>query len=157
MDLLKNLLLYKNDRFNIWNANMEGREAMAVSLIGNTKTQLKCLPAFHVVISRDTIFPELYQLHLLAYNGKLLQTEGAKGLNALGSSNLLKIIEDPKLELCSGIKGDFQSECVNEHMGNSIVKRSKNCEYLSLNGTCPKCFSGNNNNEDFTLSYIPTA
>ena len=38
MDLLKNLLAYKNDRFNIWNANMEGRDAIAVSLIGNTKT-----------------------------------------------------------------------------------------------------------------------
>ena len=147
MDFLwKEVESLKSD-FNVWMADAETTKAVVVSQRGNVNTLLKFLPTFHLVVTIDDNWSNRLSLYLLAFNGKVVKTDSIESkLGCFKSSSLFSELKNCDTKLCLGVSNEYTStDLIQEYMGDTIVKRSINCQYVSRKGhkmqICDECSS----------------
>ena len=121
MEVLKTKLLQLHPDFRLWTTFQENEEFIVISQKSQKLNNLKILPAFHIFITK--VRPGLLLLNLLAFNGKLLRTEGFAENADPKDTKLFQ--EFGSFRLCQGVQSSEESlDLIKEFMGENIVKRS---------------------------------
>ena len=132
--------------FNVWTSQFENQDAFILSKKHNFDQLLKYLPPFHIVVTSG--INDSVQIILLAFNGKIIETEQIPTGKDLESSALFQRLKSSNFTLCHGVKDTSGINLITEYVGNDLIQRSKACLYLSDNDSnlCNLCRSDSNNN-----------
>ena len=141
--------------FNVWTSEFENQEAFILSKKQNFDNLLKHLPPFHLAVTTDrNDVADIIQIILLAFNGKIIETEQVSSGEGLESSKLFKRVNSSEFALCHGVKGkQDETDLISEYIGSKFIQRTKACLFVSEDGSniCIACVGkpDANNNTQF--------